>query len=354
MLGCDQTYLPARLGLHRFTYLLVLAHSTSLILIDRHIWMVKSTLCLSNSTRRISWFALTKSDFNHSMAYNMTNKMSDFPVTVEQIRAIRSVPYFSTSQYRQLDIEKTLLHFRERYVARAPIRRDDIAGKIVADVGCGYGWLAMAYAIWSDARIVAIELDSRRLEAARNIATILGIGERIDWRIGNVTAIPLADREASIVYCIEVIEHIGLDRRALRELRRVTDSYLILTTPNLFAPVIGHDTQLPFCHWLPLPARRVYAGIFGRQSMNENNLFWSPIALSRDMPDFIRISRFLHYNSLKEYLSLIPYYSPYGRGEMKARIGWGEYIYLQLMAAFGPYSHLFLHNLAGTFRRIDD
>lgn len=284
----------------------------------------------------------------------MPDKMIDFKVVAEQVQAIRNVPYFSGSQYEELDIEGTLAHFRDRYVVRAPLRHADLTGKVVADIGCGFGWLAMAYAIWSDARVVAIELDEQRLAAAREIATILGVAERIDWRHGSVTAIPLADREAAISYCIEVIEHIGRDNRAIDELRRVTDAYLVLTTPNLFSPVIGHDTRLPFCHWLPLPLRRVYAGLFGRQAMNENNLFWSPIALARALPDFTRVSRFLHYQSLDEYISLLPYYSPYGRGEMKYSISKITYIYLKTMALLEPYSHLLIHNLAGTFRRVTD
>lgn len=284
----------------------------------------------------------------------MSDPFETFTVSPEQREAIRRVPYFAESQYRDLDIERTLTHFRDRYVATVPIEPADFAGRIVADVGCGYGWLAMAYAIWSSARVVAIELDAPRLEAARQIAAILGLGDAIDWRVGSVTAIPLADREATIVYCIEVIEHIGRDHRALRELQRVTDAYLVLTTPNLFSPVIGHDTRLPLCHWLPLPLRRIYAGLCGRQAMNEGNLFWSPPMLVRELPEFSRISRFLHYRSLDEYLALFPYYSPYGQGAMKHKISTPAYIYLRLMSMLGSHSHILMHNLAGTFRRVTD
>lgn len=275
----------------------------------------------------------------------------NFPVSDRQVRAIRAIPYFAESQYRDLDIEKTLSHFRDRYVLNAPIKPAELAGKLVADVGCGYGWLAMSYAIWTDAQVVAIELNDQRLAAARQIAQILGIDEKIAWRVGSVTLIPMADREATILYCIEVIEHIQRDLHALKEIQRVADQYIVLTTPNLFSPIIGHDTRLPFCHWLPPALRRIYATAFRRQHMNENNLFWSPLALSRALDRFSRVSRFLHYQSFDDYLATFPYYSPYGKGNMKYKIKLSNYLYLRGMSLLGPFSYLLMHNLAGTFRR---
>lgn len=285
------------------------------------------------------------------MSSNITQALAPLRISNRQAEEIRAVPHFCDSQYKYLDVEKTLEHFRDRYILNAPIAVDAFAGKTVADVGCGYGWLAMAYANWTDARVVAIELDAPRLEAGRRIATILGLADRIDWRVGSVTAIPLADRAATIVYCIEVLEHIQRDRGAFRELQRVAATYLVLTTPNLLSPVIGHDTLLPFCHWLPFPLRHAYATLLGRQRMNQNNLFWSAIVVARELDQFRRISRFLHYQSIDDYVATFPYYSPYGRYAMKKKISTLSYLYLKAMSLMGPYSHLFMHNVAGTFQR---
>lgn len=137
---------------------------------------------------------------------------------------IRSVPYFRDSQYRNLDIQRALEHFRDRYIRNAPIPADGFAGKSVADIGCGYGWLLMAYAAWTEAKVAAVEFDRPRLGAGRRIAAILGLGERIASHTGNVTEIPLSDRSAIILYCIEVLEHSQGDHRALLELRRLLTS----------------------------------------------------------------------------------------------------------------------------------
>jgi ubiquinone/menaquinone biosynthesis C-methylase UbiE len=288
------------------------------------------------------------------MNNNITRDLAPLRISEQQAEAIRAVPHFCDSQYKNLDVEKTLEHFRDRYILNAPIAIDAFAGKTVVDLGCGYGWLAMAYANWTDARVVAIELDAPRLEAGRRIAAILGLAGRIGWSVGSVTAIPLADRAATIMYCIEVLEHIDRDRTAFSELQRVAETYLVLTTPNLLSPVIGHDTQLPFCHWLPFPLRHVYATLFGRQRMNQNNLFWSATTVARELHCFRRISGFLHYRSLDEYLATFPYYSPYGTGSMKKKIARLTYLYLKMMSLLGPNSHLIIHNLAGTFQRRSD
>ena len=281
-------------------------------------------------------------------------QVKNFTISPEKLDEIRNVPYFCDSLYKDLDIQKTLEHFRDRYVLNAPIKAAEFAGKTVSDIGCGFGWLAMAYAIWTDARVIAVELDVPRLEAGRRIAEILGLEEAIDWRAGSVTAVPLKDREATLVYCIEVLEHIQRDERALQELQRVTDQYLVLTTPNLFAPVIGHDTRLPFCHWLPFPLRDIYAKTFRRQHKNDKNLFWSPLALKSHLDKFARISNFLHYQRFQDYLDTFPYYSPYVRGGARKEISLGSYLYLRSMSLLGRSSFLLMHNLAGTFRRVVD
>ena len=188
---------------------------------------------------------------------------------------------FATASIVELDIGRTLEHFRDRYIAHLPAEIDFVGDRIVADVGCGYGWLAMAFALWTDARVVAIDIDAPRLQAARQIARILGLEDRIDWRVGGVSRIPLHKREAEIVYCIEVLEHVQRDRRALEELQRVADHYLIVTTPNLWCPIIAHDTRLPLCHWLPMWLRDVYADLCRRRGLQHGNLFWSPWSLDR-------------------------------------------------------------------------
>ena len=134
------------------------------------------------------------------------------------------MPYFRDSQYRDLDIAATLVFYRKRFVNQLSHFRGVTNKTGIADVGCGCGWLFMTY-------------------------------------------------------CIEVLEHVSQDITALRELSRVTDQCVILTTPNNWFPVGSHDSQLPLIHWLPVSWRQIYARLLGRQVRSIVNLYDAKFAV---------------------------------------------------------------------------
>lgn len=184
-------------------------------------------------------------------------------VTDEQIARIRAVPHFAQGHYAGLDIAATLEFYRKRYVGPLASFRQIDDETVIADLGTGYGWLAMALVAFTPARVVAVDVDAERLAAGREIAGILGLDGRIDWHTGRLGNLALADQSADIAYCIEVLEHVYRDAAALADLSRIAREVLIVTTPNKWFPVIAHDTQLPLCHMLPRPLRKVYARLAG-------------------------------------------------------------------------------------------
>jgi SAM-dependent methyltransferase len=268
-----------------------------------------------------------------------------------QIKAIRAVSHFASGVYRDIDLNGAIDFYVRRYVK--PLAAFIKIGKcdVVADIGAGYGFLSIAFALASKAHIVAVEMDKPRLDAARRISEILGVANRIDWRVGSLGQLPLGDREARVAYCIEVLEHIGRVRSAIRDLGRVAAEALVITTPNLYFPVIAHDTRLPFCHWLPLRLRVRYAKICGRTDCENDNLFWSPRALMRELPDFEIASRFLHYASRADYLSTFPFYLPYVGGGIRHGDGRSKSAYYALATLLGRSSIYVMPSLACTLRR---
>jgi len=269
--------------------------------------------------------------------------------TAETLARIKQVPHFRDGHYADLDVPATLDYFKRRFVDHRPDKRE---GAVVADIGCGYGWLAMAFAAFSDAHVIAVDLDAVRLAAGKEIAALLGLANRIEWRVGSLTGSPLADREADVTYCVEVLEHVYRDVHAFGELDRVTKSFLVLTTPNGAFPVIQHDTRLPFCHWLPMRLRDVYARLAGRAAMQDGNRFWYPWDLAKHLHNFRRVSGFFHFAGPDDYFALYPYYLPYGTGEWRRAPSAAMEKYFRLAARLGRRSHLALHTLAGTFRRV--
>lgn len=271
-------------------------------------------------------------------------------ISEEARRKILSVPHFKDSHYAGWDLDRMLASYIHGYVDQAVKLMAERRLSTVADIGTGYGWLAIALALRTDARIIALDFDPRRLVAAQEIAAIMGVGDRIEWRVGAVGSLPFEDREVDLVFCLEVVEHVGVESAVMRDLARITKDVLIVTTPNGLLPVVFHDTELPFCHWLPLPLRDAYAALFGRSHMQAGNRFWKPGRMAAALDDFERISDFLQYRSYADYrqaqaeLGEVPAWHSRGLISMKQA-------YYALVSRLGPYSFYCLPNLASIWRR---
>jgi 2-polyprenyl-3-methyl-5-hydroxy-6-metoxy-1,4-benzoquinol methylase len=261
--------------------------------------------------------------------------------------AVRGLQYFG---YRNWDIELTLETYVEQFVEPALQFMQSRRLATIADIGSGYGWLAIAFALRTTAKVIAVDPDVRRLETAQQIATIIGVDDRIEWREGSISQIPIRTREADATFCIEVLEHCGLAERNVEELARVTNDLLMLTTPNGNFPIINHDTGLPFCHWLPLAMRDRYARTFNMLAQQTGNMFWSPSSLVSALGEFERISSFQQFPSYSEFVRCRD--RPQQRHEeVSGAVRELRNAYFRLAAFAGKYSFYLLPNLASTFRR---
>jgi 2-polyprenyl-3-methyl-5-hydroxy-6-metoxy-1,4-benzoquinol methylase len=274
-----------------------------------------------------------------------------FAISPAQLQQIARVPHFAGGAYAKLPIAGTLEFYKKRYVDQLSKFRTVDAGTVIADIGAGYGWLAMAFAAYTPARVIAIEMDAERLAAGKQIAGILGLADRIDWRAEGLGGIRLADRSVDAAYCIEVLEHVQRNPATVADLERLPRDLLIVTTPNLWFPAIAHDTRLPFCHWLPLPMRRVYARTFGRQNAENDNLFWSARSLEKHLSSWQPVARFLHYPSLGDYVATYPFHLPYVGGGYQRQVGSAKLAYYRLASLLGPASRYVMPNLAMVWKR---
>lgn len=275
-----------------------------------------------------------------------------FRITSRQKSELGRIGHLMAGQYASLDIEATIEYFRRYFVEPVSTVATVTQDTVVADIGAGYGWLAIAWALNTPARVVAVDLDAERLMAGRQIAGILGVGDRITWRPGALGSLPLADGSVDIACCVEVLEHVYGNEQAVVDLGRVSRNLVLLTTPNKWFPKIAHDTQLPFCHWLPVPLRRLYAAAAGRTKTEIDNLFWSGPRIARLLPGYRRVPGFMHFRDVGSFLGLPPYYLPYGKGRWVDRIGTAKRVYFAVAARLGGASHFVLPNLAGIYRRV--
>ncbi|MEL6372939.1 MAG: class I SAM-dependent methyltransferase [Pseudomonadota bacterium] len=278
-------------------------------------------------------------------------------ITAQQAAQIQAIPHLAQGSYANLDIDATLRFYKRRYVDQLAAFTTLTSKTVIADAGAGYGWLAIAFARYTPAKVVAMEAEPARAEAGRAITSVLGLDQRITWHAASLGArdgegrSTLPPISADVTYCIEVLEHVQRNRDAVRDLVAMTKRFLIITTPNLWFPVVAHDTRLPFCHQLPLPARQAYAKLFKRQDRENDNLFWSVPQLERLLPGFTRRSSFLHYASYEAYLETHPFYLPYNGGMTVGRPGALKRAYYRAAASLGRRSAYVMPNLAGVFER---
>lgn len=97
------------------------------------------------------------------------------------------------------------------------------AGSHGLDVGCGVGLYALwlAEAVGKSGRVLGVEPELEKVEAARKLVGGRVEPGRLEFRRGDGTAIPLPDRSVDWVWCGDVLHHIVDTEKALRELCRV-------------------------------------------------------------------------------------------------------------------------------------
>jgi SAM-dependent methyltransferase len=97
------------------------------------------------------------------------------------------------------------------------------AGSRGLDVGCGVGLYALwlAEAVGPAGRVLGIEPGEERVEAARALAGAALPAPRLEFRVGDGTAIDTADGSLDWVWCGDVLHHIPDTALALKEFTRV-------------------------------------------------------------------------------------------------------------------------------------
>ena len=117
-------------------------------------------------------------------------------------------------------LEKPTDKLRGRLLYSAKFVLDeDLGGKEVLDIGCGFGWFLWNALVRRASRVVGLEISGERLETARaNISD-----GKVTFKVGSATKLPFASNSFDTVSSWEVIEHLpkGTEERTFRETHRV-------------------------------------------------------------------------------------------------------------------------------------
>jgi len=187
-----------------------------------------------------------------------------------------SVDYkFSEENFKVEDEAASFKYFEEqitdsqRYWLRLG-GRPDFSGKVVLDLGCGHGALAIDAAIAGAKRVIGIDLMSNRIAFARRIVAerFPNIADRIEFHSLDIADMTL-EGEVDFVISKDTFEHIiGIDQVLLSVKRVLRQGGLLISgfSPLYYSPfgdhgfhAIGQRIKLPWAHLVLGDARVVTA-----------------------------------------------------------------------------------------------
>lgn len=125
----------------------------------------------------------------------------------------------------ELDSQLVYEHYhRYEYI------KEIVAGKSVLDIACGEGYGSSLLSS-NAASVVGVDIDPESINFAREKYSNK---DNLEFLLGSVTDIPLADKSIDVVVSFETIEHISEHDMMLNQLSRVLkdDGVLVISTPD--------------------------------------------------------------------------------------------------------------------------
>ena len=122
------------------------------------------------------------------------------------------------------------LELRARAESETAVRNEYIEmlgvapGNSVLDLGCGSGAVtrALARRVVPGGHVVGMDASASMLKIARELADETGVGENIEFKVGDCRALPLPDASFDCVLAATMLSHVPNPEDALAEMVRVT------------------------------------------------------------------------------------------------------------------------------------
>lgn len=107
-----------------------------------------------------------------------------------------------------------------------------LKGKVVLDLGCGFG-------VYGE---LAFEMGSKSIVGFDLVKDYFAKTKGIEYIQGDACNLPFANSTFDVIFLIEVLEHLPHPEKSLQEIRRVSkkSSLLLISVPNKFYPFETH------------------------------------------------------------------------------------------------------------------
>lgn len=190
------------------------------------------------------WYRLEVADLDpatHSVWEAVRQSLADSPAARQDARRLeevlrarrtRSREFFSTAAARWDRLREELYGSRASTPALAALLEPSW---VVGDLGCGTGEMSAALAPWV-ARVIAVDAEQEMLDAA---AVRLADAPRVEFRRGELEALPLEDASLDAAVIALVLHHVADPARVLREAHRA----LRPGAPLVVVDMVPHDRE---------------------------------------------------------------------------------------------------------------
>lgn len=269
-------------------------------------------------------------------------------ISEEQIDKILEIPeILEWITLRRFALDQVVEYYDKFFIA--PMRnRLDISQAVLCDCAAGLGWLSFAFLLRGGKAAVLVEPDDVKFRIAQEVGDILGVADKCTFLDCYMQDIPLADKSVDVFASIETLEHVGAENinRCLKKINCLTRRLVIVTAPNRLFPIDGHDTRLPFAHWLPKTLRKAYCSAFGKGDIGLNK-YPGPWNVLANLSAFRPVSKALVFEDVGAWRRAYPLLIPYPNGGYRARPPRSQDIVLSsLSAVLGRYSFVATWNLS--------
>lgn len=134
---------------------------------------------------------------------------------------------WSDKEHVKMLIQQRKFMWNEDYVALLAKLIGLKAGKSIADIGCGLGYLGHLYGkfIIPNGKYIGVDNDNKLLQMACKTATNQKLSELSRFVQGNVLKIPLKDESVDVTMCQTLLMHLKEPESAVRELIRITKKH---------------------------------------------------------------------------------------------------------------------------------
>jgi len=248
--------------------------------------------------------------------------MTDLEIIEEEFRRVFKISLKTVQQEAgnfvnektRISYYKMVLYFADAVIG--PLERKGMAkSDAIVDVASGDGQMSLALALLGYTDITLWDMDQERLDCGIRTIALYCPGVVAKKIYGSATNM---DKKFDVLISYQTIEHLSDEGNYsvakkscqiefLDNINKNISKLVYFNAPNRTYPIDGHDTGLPFFHYLPISIKKKL--IYGKLVKCSWSGICRPVSinfLGRHLRNFHLASHYYAFDSMVDYVSHYP------------------------------------------------